>query len=149
MLGITTRTYTLDTFVSGRISLSVSASNLPFVASAFQSFLLGSGHPTRVPFWSRSFPVPTRLTSYGILNSIGRKAWLSDGPTQGKCLWELHGVWGWDLNKNEGVVLRENYFVKHPTTGKKVSYSRLRLRHNPTRYIFRRSIGTQIFTTRF
>ena len=133
----------------GKYPRSISTSNLRFVASAFQSFLLGSGHPTRVPFWSRSFPVPTRLTNYGILNSIGRNAWLPDGPTQGKCLWELHGVWGWDLNKNEGVVLRENYFVKHPTTGKKVSYSQLRLRPNHIHYIFHRLIGTQIFTTRF
>ena len=51
---------------------------------------------------------------------MGRKAWRKDGPTNGKCVWEMHGVWGYDVLKKEGVVLRENYFVKHPMTGKKV-----------------------------
>jgi len=89
-------------------------------ASAFQSFMLGAGHPTLVPFWSRSFPMPTRLTSHSLLNPNGRKAWREDGPTRGKCLWEIHNVWGWDSKKKEGVVLRENYFVKDPMTGRKV-----------------------------
>src|ERR1700733_15253429 len=81
-------------------------------ASTFQSSMLGSGHPTLVPHWTRSFPMLTRLTSHSVLKSAGRKAWREDGPTEGKCLWEMHGVWGWDLKKDEGVVLRENYFVK-------------------------------------
>lgn len=83
--------------------------------------MLGAGHPTSVPHWTRSFPVPTRLTSHSILNTVGRKAWHQYGPTEGKCLWEMHGVWGWDSNKNEGVVLRENYFVRDPMTGRKVT----------------------------
>lgn len=87
--------------------------------------MLGAGHPTLVPHWTRSFPVPTRQTSHSILNSIGRKAWREDGPTEGKCLWEMHGVWGWDLKKKEGVVLRESYFVKNPITGLKVTISSL------------------------
>ena len=35
----------------------------------------------------------------------------------------MHGVWGWDKTKNEGVVLRENYFAKHPVGGRKVRLS--------------------------
>ena len=35
-------------------------------------------------------------------------------------------MWGYDVLKKEGVVLRENYFVKHPMTGKKVNASSLR-----------------------
>jgi hypothetical protein len=89
-------------------------------ASAFQSFMLGAGRPTSVPHWTRSFPVPTRLTSRSILNGVGCKAWREGGPTEGKCLWEMHSVWGWDVKKNEGVVLRENYFVLDPMTGRKV-----------------------------
>jgi hypothetical protein len=89
--------------------------------------MLGSGHPTSVPIWTRSFPLPTRLTSHGILNPLGRKVWLPNGPTGGKCVWEMHGVWGWDVNKNDGVVLRENYFVKHPFEGRKVSLRRISL----------------------
>jgi hypothetical protein len=84
--------------------------------------MLGVGHPTAVPFWSRSFPMPTRLTSHEILNPDGVKAWRADGPTGGRCLWEMHDVWRWDETKNTGVVLRENYFVQDPMTGKKVEY---------------------------
>ena len=89
-------------------------------ASAFQSFMLGAGYPTLVSHWTRSFPMPTRLTSNSVLNSANRNAWRIDGPTEGRCVWEMHSVWGWDKVKNEGVVLRENYFVKHPETGNKV-----------------------------
>lgn len=69
---------------------------------------------------------------------MGRKAWRKDGPTDGKCVWEMHGVWGYDVLKKEGVVLRENYFVKHPMTGKKVDISPPRFLINslkPTRLI--------------
>jgi hypothetical protein len=65
--------------------------------------------------------MPTSLTSHRVLNPGGRKAWRADGPTGGRCLWEMHEVWGWDDGKKKGVVLRENYFVKHPMTGQKVS----------------------------
>lgn len=90
-------------------------------ATPFQSFMLGAGHATEVGIWTRSFPMPTRRTSSGVLNSAGRRVWREDGPTHGRCLWEMHGVWGWDRNKNEGVVLRESYFIKDPMTNKKVS----------------------------
>ncbi|KAH7907809.1 glycoside hydrolase family 5 protein [Hygrophoropsis aurantiaca] len=96
--------------------------HLSHVPTAFESFLLGSGVPTSVAAWTRSFPMPTRKTSSSILNTDGRKAWRPDGPTGGKCIWEMHGVWGWDLSKQEGVVLRENYFSKNPTTGKKIDW---------------------------
>ncbi|TBU47753.1 glycoside hydrolase family 5 protein [Dichomitus squalens] len=96
--------------------------HLGHVPTAFQSFMLGSGHPTTVGVWTRSFPMPTRLTSQAVLNTAGQKAWLDNGPTQGKCLWELHGVWGWDQKKNEGVVLRENYFKRDPETGREIDW---------------------------
>lgn len=90
-------------------------------ASALQSFTLGAGYATKVPHWSRSFPLPTRHTSHTLLNAAGVNVWRPDGPTEGKCLWEWHGVWGWDKRKNEAIVLRENYFVKDPSTGRKVT----------------------------
>ncbi|THH17235.1 hypothetical protein EW146_g3534 [Bondarzewia mesenterica] len=96
--------------------------HLSHVPSALQSFLLGSGYPATVGHWTRSFPMPTRLTSQSVLNSASRKAWRLDGPTGGKCIWEMHGVWGYDVQKQEGIVLRENYFVKDPMTGKKVDW---------------------------
>jgi hypothetical protein len=113
--------FTCHTFVRMNFSGSNKVPLTCFPASALQSFMLGAGIPTSVPCWTRSFPMPTRLTSHATLNPLGRKAWRIDGPTEGKCLWEMHGVWGWDLDKKEGIVLRENYFVKHPQDGHKVS----------------------------
>jgi hypothetical protein len=94
----------------------------PPTATAFESFLLGAGHPTVVGIWSRSFPHPTKRTGQILLNEDREKAWRPDGPTQGRCLWEMHDVWGWDLQKDEGVVLRENYFTTDPQTGAKVDW---------------------------
>ncbi|KAF9452093.1 glycoside hydrolase family 5 protein [Macrolepiota fuliginosa MF-IS2] len=92
------------------------------IPSPFQSFQLGAGHPTLVPTWTRSFPMPTKQTTHTLLNEGKKKAWKEDGPTKGQCLWEMHGVWGWCNTKNQAVVLRENYFVKHPNSGKKVDW---------------------------
>jgi len=58
-----------------------------------------------------------------LVNKDGISAWRGNGPTQGKCLWEMHGVWGWDEVKKVGVLLRESYFQKDPITGKKVRLS--------------------------
>jgi len=72
--------------------------------------------------WSRSFPVPTKLTHYTLLNKKGVKAWAPDGPTQGRCIWEYHDLWRWSSTTNKPVILRENYFRRHPDTGKEVSH---------------------------
>ncbi|KAH8977678.1 glycoside hydrolase superfamily [Lactarius akahatsu] len=92
------------------------------VPSAFQSFLLGAGYPTNVNRWTRSFPMPTRRTGRTLLNPHGRKAWREDGPTGGRDLWEMHGVWKWNGEKNAGAVLVESYFVNDPATGRKVDW---------------------------
>ncbi|KAI0819374.1 glycoside hydrolase [Trametes gibbosa] len=96
--------------------------HLGHVPTAFQSFMLGAGYPTTVGHWTRSFPMPTRLTSQRVINTSGQKAWREDGPTQGNCLWQMHGVWGWDQKKNEGVVLRENYFRRDPASGRDLEW---------------------------
>jgi hypothetical protein len=90
------------------------------LASAFQSFQLGAGHPTSVGHWTRSFPMPTRRTGSAILNKEGKRVWSHDGPTKGECLWAMHNVWAWDETKHTGVVLRENYFRKSPLNGAEV-----------------------------
>ncbi len=82
---------------------------------------LGAGHSTTVPVWTRSFPTPTSQTS-SITITPTSSVWSPTGPTQGRCLWEMHGVWGFDPSQNAGVVLRENYFKRHPETGKEVDW---------------------------
>ncbi|KAF8802051.1 glycoside hydrolase family 5 protein [Phlegmacium glaucopus] len=96
--------------------------HLSHVPSAFQSFQLGTGHPTFVSTWTRSFPMPTKHTSHTLLNTTKTKAWRPDGPTQGRCLWEFHDVWRWNTVTDQAVILRENYFTKHPDTGKKIDW---------------------------
>jgi hypothetical protein len=70
--------------------------------------------------------MPTSKTGSAVLNAGRKKAWRADGPSGGECVWAREGVWGWAGGQGEGedggkaVVLRENYFVKHPLTGKKV-----------------------------
>ncbi|KAI0073547.1 glycoside hydrolase [Panus rudis PR-1116 ss-1] len=88
------------------------------IPSPLQSFMLGAGHPTEVQYYSRSFPMPTRHTHHVLLNPEGRTVW-KNGQ---KCIWEQHGVWGWDERTHKGVVLRESYFKKNPITGKPVDW---------------------------
>ena len=71
--------------------------------------------------------MPTKLTSYELLNEEGINVWREGGPTKSECLWEMHGVWGWDKQKNEAIVLRESYFSKHPMTDAKVYFEVLKL----------------------
>ncbi|EKM78270.1 hypothetical protein AGABI1DRAFT_75777, partial [Agaricus bisporus var. burnettii JB137-S8] len=96
--------------------------HLSHIPSTIESFQLGAGHPTLVRGWTRSWPMPSRQTKQTILNEGKKRAWKEDGPTKGQCLWEMHGVWGWCKTKNQAVVLRENYFLKHPVSGKKVDW---------------------------
>lgn len=92
--------------------------------NALQSFALGAGHAVSIPHYVRSWPWPTRIGKHVLRNEEGVKAWRVEGPTKGKCVWEMHGVWGWDTSKREAVPLREGYFKKHPETGKEVEWHR-------------------------
>jgi len=65
--------------------------------------------------------MPTKLDKHVVLNEERLSAWREDGPTGGKCLWEMHGVWAYDERFKTSVVLREHYFNRHPLTGDKVS----------------------------
>ncbi|KAG8708128.1 hypothetical protein FRC09_001422 [Ceratobasidium sp. 395] len=90
--------------------------------NALQSFALGAGHAVHIPHYIRSWPFPTRIGKTVLRNQEGIKAWRADGPTKGQCIWEMHGVWGWDKKKKEGVPLRESYFRNHPQTGQVVEW---------------------------
>ncbi len=115
--------------------------------SAFQSFQLGAGHPTLVQTWTRSFPQPTKKSTQTLLNEGKKKAWKKEGPTNGQCLWEMHGVWGWCKTKDQAVILRENYFKKHPESGNEVSTD-AQCMFMLKVIIWDRSTGTPTSTTR-
>lgn len=141
----TTQTFIFLTFVSALLRRDQSHLYVHYPASAFESFQLGAGHPTMVGTWSRSFPMPTRLSHYTLLNKDGMKAWVPDGPTQGRCIWEYHDVWRWSKATEKPVILRESYFRRRPDTGKKVG-SRL-LNGGFAKFFFDRSISMSTFTT--
>jgi len=69
--------------------------------------------------------MPTKLTHYTLLNPKGVMAWKTDGPTQGRCVWDYHDVWRWSKAEDKAVVLRENYFRIHPESGGEVSQSKI------------------------
>ncbi|OCF33707.1 cytoplasmic protein [Kwoniella heveanensis BCC8398] len=85
--------------------------------SPLQSFSMGAGHPTpSVPMYTRSFPFPTRVTSYTTANETGASAWGGKA-----CPWEKEGVWRWSDAKKQAVALQEDYFAKD-RKGKKVDF---------------------------
>lgn len=65
--------------------------------------------------------MPTKIERHVLLNQEKVSAWRPDGPTGGKCLWEMHGVWAYDEKFKTAIVLREHYFNNNPQTGGKVS----------------------------
>lgn len=92
------------------------------IPSAFNSFCLGAGLPTAVPHYVRSFPMPTKVDKHVMVNEQKVSVWRADGPTEGKCLWAMHGVWIYDEKYKVPMVLRENYFNNNPLTGDKVDW---------------------------
>ena len=92
--------------------------------TALQGFALGSGHPVLVDNFAEKFPYPvtakvgqTKMRSPG-----GVSVWLQ-GEGKG-CIWEEHGVWKWKSRTNEPVMLRCDYFTRHPETGVDVEWYR-------------------------
>jgi hypothetical protein len=116
--GVTLSRYPYDprTFEANVVLLT------PLQASALQSFALGAGHKTKISHYVRSFPFPTRRSHQVECNTFEASVWRREGPTNGDCLWQMHGVWGWDAVKGKPVALRESYFTQHPLTGRKVCW---------------------------
>ncbi|KAJ7628334.1 hypothetical protein FB45DRAFT_36346 [Roridomyces roridus] len=80
------------------------------VASPFQSFQPGAGHPTMISHRTRPFPTSTRKTGARVRNLKRRKVtkvWRHDEPV---------GM-GYAGGPKDAVILRQTYLVKHPLTG--------------------------------
>ncbi|KAF8311637.1 glycoside hydrolase family 5 protein [Clavulina sp. PMI_390] len=125
--------------------------------SALQSMALGAGHAVKIPHYIRSWPFPTRISAHVTLNTQEVNVWRQGGPTKGRCLWELHGVWGWDGAQKKPVALRENYFTQHPVTFAPIDWykdfwypfvnqwaSRLQAVSDPSRLFFVEAIPNEL-----
>ncbi|KAK4056119.1 hypothetical protein OIO90_002850 [Microbotryomycetes sp. JL221] len=93
-----------------------------YFPTALQSWALGSGHPVLIDHYGPSFPAVTHQVLLTPPN--GRSAW---SESSGGCIWKQHGLWQWQPTKGqfgEPVSLRNEYFKKHPQTGKHVEWYR-------------------------
>lgn len=86
---------------------------LGYHANALESFALSDGYSLSIPYYVPSFPEPTRISRYEIVNQAKERAWADGKP----CIWREHGVWDWDEKSQRPVPLRESYFHSNPRTG--------------------------------
>src|SRR5258708_5593223 len=99
---------------------SIQLNSMVFIATALQSFALGAGHSVEVAHYVRSWPFPTRLARRIKRNAGNESVWRATGPTQGRCLCEMHGEGDWDERRRVAVALREKYFTRHPVSHRPV-----------------------------
>ncbi|KAK0534056.1 hypothetical protein OC842_002757 [Tilletia horrida] len=112
--------------------------HIGFFPSFLQSVALGEGHAQLVPFYVKSFPFPTTLSHYSLLeppppSPTNPPLWRQNGPTRGQCLWRMHDVWAWDEGRVQpefalwerlahwGANLRGHGSVRQAIRGKPVS----------------------------
>ncbi|KAL7270824.1 hypothetical protein RUND412_006461 [Rhizina undulata] len=93
--------------------------HLGYMPNALQSMALAAGIPTSVPYFSRSWPHPSRRTRNDLLNATRTPAWL---PRR-KDIWLEEGVFV--FQDDDKVALGpqgESYFTKNPVTGEKIDF---------------------------
>ena len=86
---------------------------LGYHASALQSFAIGDGYPQSIPYYVPTFPEPTKVSHYKLVNTSRSRAWQKDKP----CIWREHNVWDWNTKSDKPVALQQRYFEKDPRTG--------------------------------
>lgn len=93
--------------------------------SMLQSLALGSGYAQDVPYYVKSWPLPTRVSHHSRVDPKGKAVW---SPSS-ECVWRSHGVWEWDEKTQKAKALRKDYFTHDPrpdlpTSGTKVEWYR-------------------------
>lgn len=98
--------------------------HLGYMPNALQSMSLASGIATSVPYFSRSWPHPSKRTRDDVLNEECVSAWL---PGR-KDIWLEEGVYVLpEVGKDGKVALGPRgvaYFATHPNTGGKVDFEK-------------------------
>jgi hypothetical protein len=93
---------------------------LGYHSNALESMALGDGHSLEIPYYIPSFPQPTKIARYELVNKAKERAWAKDKP----CIWREHGVWEWDEKSQRPVPLRQSYFSNNPQTGQPIDWYR-------------------------
>ena len=95
--------------------------------STLQGFALGSGYPTLVDNYAEKFPHPvtTKVGQTMLIPPGGVSAWKEEAEGGKGCVWKEAGVWKWKEKAREAVMLRCDYFNRHPETGAEVEWYRL------------------------
>ncbi|KAI0016567.1 glycoside hydrolase family 5 protein [Xylariomycetidae sp. FL0641] len=96
----------------------------------WQGILTGSGRACEVESWDMGGLGPYKV-GRTLIDPHGEKAWLPEdyddsrygwnrdpGWKLGECIWAQHGVW----DPSKDVLLRKDYFHKHPSTGEVLDY---------------------------
>lgn len=98
--------------------------------TAWQAILTGSGRACEVPVWDFGGLGPYK-SGTRLVDPQGNSAWLSaehddskygwkrdPGWRLGECVWAQHGVW----DPSADMLLKKDYFAKHPKTGQTITY---------------------------
>ncbi|KAI1339880.1 glycoside hydrolase family 5 protein [Xylariaceae sp. FL0016] len=96
----------------------------------WQAILTGSGRACEVDSWDMGGLGPYKI-GRTLIDPHGEMAWLptdyddsrygwkrDPGWKMGECIWAQHGVW----DPSQDVLLKKDYFEKHPKTGKTLDY---------------------------
>ena len=97
--------------------------HLGHMPSALQSMALAAGVPTRVPFYARSWPGPSRLVRQDTLNAARLSAYLPGRAD----VWRAERVFAVDGDDGDCVTVGPrgaSYFATHPVTGAAVDFGR-------------------------
>ncbi|TIB98826.1 glycoside hydrolase [Wallemia mellicola] len=104
----------LDNFECWNYNTDLHIAHMP---TPVQGMALAMGHAVTVDYYTRTFPFPTRKSGVRKISPV-RKAYKNDAV----CPWLREGVWAYSTDKSKPVVLRQDYFKKHPLTGKTVEW---------------------------
>jgi hypothetical protein len=95
--------------------------HLGHMPNALQSMALAAGVPTGVPYFSRSWPHPSRITRIDMLNEDRITAWLPGASD----IWQDERVF--TISSSGNVELGPkglSYFFNHPITGAQIDFER-------------------------